>query len=88
MRLRPDFRAAVSLKNCPHRRSSEEIAEPTPPQQYRMMALFLKRFHGGTGTRPKAGGAHDKFYRGHFFFFVAVGFVLQLMAIHCNRRVV
>ena len=35
MRLRPDFRAAVSLKNRLHRESGEEIAEPISPQQYR-----------------------------------------------------
>ena len=27
------------------------------------------------GTRPKVGGAHDKILRGHFIFFVTVGFV-------------
>ena len=31
MRLRPDFRAAVSLKNRVHRESGEEIAEPISP---------------------------------------------------------
>ena len=35
MRLRSDFRAAVSLKNRLHRESVEEIAEPISPQQYR-----------------------------------------------------
>ena len=35
MRLRPDFRAAVSLKNRLHRESGEEVAEPISPQQYR-----------------------------------------------------
>ena len=35
MRLRPDFPAAVSLKNRLHRESGEEIAEPISPQQYR-----------------------------------------------------
>ena len=35
IRLRPDFRAAVSLKNRLHRESGEEIAEPRTPQQYR-----------------------------------------------------
>ena len=27
------------------------------------------------GTRPKVGGAHDNFLRGHFIFFDTVGFV-------------
>ena len=35
MRLRPDFLAAVTLKNRLHRESGEEIAEPISPQQYR-----------------------------------------------------
>ena len=35
VRLRPDFRAAVSLKNRVHRESVEAIAEPISPQQYR-----------------------------------------------------
>ena len=35
MRLRPDFRAAVSFKNRLHRESSEQVAEPISPQQYR-----------------------------------------------------
>ena len=35
MRLRPDFRAAVSLKNRLHRESGEQVAEPISPQQYR-----------------------------------------------------
>ena len=35
MRLRSDFRAAVSLNNRLHRESGEQVAEPIPPQQYR-----------------------------------------------------
>ena len=35
MKLRSDFRAAVSLRNRLHRESGEEIAEPISPQQYR-----------------------------------------------------
>ena len=34
LRLRPDFRAAVSLKNRLHRESDEEVAEPSSPAQY------------------------------------------------------
>ena len=55
MRLRTDFRAAVSLKNRLHRESAEEIAEPigdgTLPQAI------------PGGTRPKVGGAHDNFFK-------------------------
>ena len=35
MRRRPDFRAAVSLKNRLHRESGEQVAEPSSPHQYR-----------------------------------------------------
>ena len=35
VRLRPDFRAAVSLKNRLHRESGEQVAEPISPQQKR-----------------------------------------------------
>ena len=33
MRLRSDFRAAVSIKNRPHRESGEKMEEPISPQQ-------------------------------------------------------
>ena len=36
VRLRPDFRACVSLKNRLHRESGEQVAEPISPQQYRI----------------------------------------------------
>ena len=39
MRLRPDFRAAVSLKNHLHRESDEQVAEPISPHQYRRWHL-------------------------------------------------
>ena len=35
MRLRLDFRAAVSLKNRLHRESGEQVEEPISPEQYR-----------------------------------------------------
>ena len=35
MRLRPDFRAAVSFKNRLHREFGEQVAEPISPQQNR-----------------------------------------------------
>ena len=35
LRLRPDFRAAVSLKNHLHRESGEQVEEPISPKQYR-----------------------------------------------------
>ena len=68
MRLRPDFGAAVSLKNSLHRESGEEIAEP------------ISHSNTSDGTLPQAipgrtrligvGGAHDKkkSLRGQFIF--------------------
>ena len=41
MRLRPDFRAAVSLKNGLHRKSGEQVAEPISPQQYGKWQRFM-----------------------------------------------
>ena len=35
MRLRSDFRAAVSINNRHHRESGEQVAEPISPEQYR-----------------------------------------------------
>ena len=43
MRLRPDFRAAVSLKNRLHRESGEQVAEPISAGQYR-------RWHPSSST--------------------------------------
>ena len=47
IRIRPDFRAAVSLKNRLHCESGEQVAEPVSPQQKKDMASFLKRFMVG-----------------------------------------
>ena len=74
MRLRSDFRAAVTIKNRLHRESGEERAEPIPFQQH-------QRWHPSSsndswwklGPRPKAGGAHE--FESFFQLFVAVGFV-------------
>ena len=60
MRLRSDFRAAVSLKNRLHRESGEEIAEPISPQQYR---IWHSSSSDSWWTRPKVGGDHDRFLR-------------------------
>ena len=35
MKLRSNFRAAVSMKNLPHHESGEQVEEPIPPEQYR-----------------------------------------------------
>ena len=83
MRLRPDYRAAVSQKTV-----------FIVSQVRELQNQFLHNNTGdGTllraipcGTRPKAGGAHDKILRGHFILFYYSWFRLQSMAIHCNRR--
>ena len=43
MKLRSDFRAAVSIKNRLHRESGEQFEEPTAPEQYR-------RWHPSSST--------------------------------------
>ena len=73
MRLRSDFRAAVTIKSRLRRESGEERAEPISPNNIENHTL-PQAIPGGTGTRPKAGGAHefDSFF---FLMSVAVGFV-------------
>ena len=44
--------------------------------------LLPQVIHGGIGTRPKAGGAHEF----NSFSICCSSFRLQLMAICCNRR--
>ena len=43
MKLRSDFRAAVSMKNRLHRESGEKVEEPISPEQYR-------RWHPSSST--------------------------------------
>ena len=62
MKLRPDFRAAVSLKNSLLRESGEEVAETMSPKQD---GTLPQAIHGG--TRPKVGGAHDKILKWPLF---------------------
>ena len=47
MKLRSDFRAAVSIKNRLHRESGEKVEEPVSPEQYRRWHP-LQAHHGGT----------------------------------------
>ena len=63
VRLRSDFRAAVSFKNRLHRESGEEIAEPIYLHSNTGDGTLPQVILGGTGTRPKAGGAHDNFFK-------------------------
>ena len=75
MRLQSDFRAAVSIKNRLYQESGEEVAQPILPNNIGDGTLLPQAIPGGTGTRPKAGGAHE--FNSYFFLkmFVAVGFV-------------
>ena len=60
MRLRSDFRAAVIIMNRLHRGSGEERAQNPFLFNSTKDGTFLPRvLHGGIGTRPKAGGAHE-----------------------------
>ena len=84
MRLRSDFRAAVTIKNRLHRESGEERAEPISPNNIGDGTLLPQAILGGTGTRPKAGVAHE--FNSFFFKVCCSRFRLQLIAIFCNRR--
>ena len=83
MRLRPDFRAAVSLKNRLHRESGKEIAEPISPQQYR---IWHSSSSDSWWDTSKSWWSSWLIRRGRFILFCYSWFRLQLMAIHCNRR--
>ena len=58
MRLRPDFRAAVSLKNRLHRESGEEKLQNQHTHSNTGGGTLPQAIPGG--TRPKVGGSHDK----------------------------
>ena len=73
MRLRSDLRAAVTIKNRLHRESGEKSAEPIHFNSIKGGTLLPQAIPRGTGTRPKAGGAHE--FSSFFKKFVAVGFV-------------
>ena len=81
MRLRPDFRAAVSLKT---------VFIVSQVRKFQNKYLHSNTGDGTLpqanpgGTRPKVGGAHDKNLSD--LFFCNSWFRLQSMAIHCNRR--
>ena len=59
MRFRPDFRAAVSLRNLFHRESGDEIAEQFLSHNTGDGTL-PKAIHDW--TRPKVGGVHDNLF--------------------------
>ena len=60
MRLRSDFRAAVTIMNRVHRESGEERAEPILFNSTKGGTLLLPVLRGGIGT--KGGGAHEKIF--------------------------
>ena len=73
MRLRSDFRAAVTIKNLLHRESGEERADLFFFNNIRDGTLLPQVILGGLGHVQKAGGAHE--FNSFFKLFVAVGFV-------------
>ena len=83
MRLRSEFRAAVTIMNRLHRESGEERAETYSFSPISKVApFFLKWFMVELGTRPKAGGAHEFIF---FWFVCCSRFRVQLIAIYCSR---
>ena len=71
MRLRPDFRAAVSLKNRLHRESGEQVEEPISPEQYRWHPSSSRSLWDKSEWNWK--WAHKNFFSSDLF--VTVGFV-------------
>ena len=84
MRLRPDFRAAVSLKNQLHRESGEEVAHSIFSSTILEMALFLERFL--VGLVQKLVDLMRWQFNSFFKVVCCSRFRLQLIAIYCNRR--
>ena len=88
MKLRSDFRAAVSMKSRPHHESGEQVEEPIHPGQPRRTQLgqqvFSEEYFSSARVDQHAGygGTHPNAN----LFFCYSWFRLQSMAIHCNRR--
>ena len=80
MRLRSDFRAAVSIKNRLHREPGEQVEEPISPEQYR-------RWHPSSSTSWwSLNGIGNELIRFFKVTFCYSWFRLQSIAIHCDRR--
>ena len=77
MRLRSDFRTAVTIMNRLHRESGEECPEPIPFQQY-------QRWHPSSSS--SSWWNWDKKLVELIIFKLLQYVRLQLMAICCNRR--
>ena len=58
MRLRSDFRAAVTIRNRLHRQVKKSY-NPFLLNNIGDGTLLPQEIPGGTGIRPKAGGAHE-----------------------------
>ena len=80
MRLRPDFRAAVPLKNRLQSRIRRRSCRTHFSSTISEMALFLERFLVELGHVQKLVEVNS------FFFVCCSWFRLQLIAIYCNRR--
>ena len=59
MRLRSDFRVAVSMKNRLIENQAQNVQNPFLTNNIGDGTLPPQSIPGGTGTRPKAGGAHE-----------------------------
>ena len=67
MRLRSDFRAAVTIKKTVSTENqAKNVQNPFLFNNIRDGTLLPQVIPGGTGTRPKAGGAHE--FNSFFFF--------------------
>ena len=64
MKLRSDFRTAVTIMNRRHRESGEERPEPIPFYQYKKVAFVFFLHHGGSGM--ETGGEQNTVTR-HIF---------------------
>ena len=80
MRLRSDFRAAVTIKNCLNRESAKERAELFFISI--KDGILLQGVPGGIGTSRSCWSTRVQF----FFGFVCSSLRLQLIAICCYRR--
>ena len=76
MRLRSDFRAAVSVKNRLHHESGEQVAEPISPGQYR-------KWHPSSSTSwwDTSNGIGSELTR---IVFKVIFFLLQLVSFAIN----
>ena len=65
MRLRSDFRAAITIMNRLHQESGEERAEPIPFQQYHLLVNFRGNRENCIANARRVTGYARKFTRGY-----------------------